>query len=80
MHNLGAVGPLVEKLVARGDVRELTQTPAVPAGVPEKTEDEVKREFARWYEKWWVWGLIGVGVVGVGGTTYYFVRRGKRRR
>jgi hypothetical protein len=83
---LGVVSQTVAKLVARGDVREVATSATVPRlsgafGNPfgadtirVVTEDELKKEFARWYEKWWVWALIGVGTVGAGTGVYFWVR------
>ncbi len=68
------VGLILDKLITRGVLREVGTATTKPVGIPEKSIDQVKSEFAPWYKKWWVWAIVGGGVVGTG-LTVYFVRR-----
>ena len=45
------------------------------------TIDQVEDLYARkWYKKWWVWSLVGLGVVGTGLTIYVVKKRRRGRR
>ena len=81
----GAFGATVSEritaLAALPNITEVDAVDALPSGVPEKTIDEAEKEFGRpWYKKWWVLALIGLGVVGAGTTTYFAIRKRKRKR
>lgn len=72
---LGAsISERIDRLIASGSLAQVGTSATLPAGVPEKSIEDVEKEFKPWYRKWWVWGLVGAGVVGTG-TAVYFVRR-----
>jgi len=75
--NLGAasIGERIDSLIAAGRLKQVAVVDTKPTNVPEKSIDEVEGDFKPWYKKWWVWGLVGVGVVGTGLTIHFVVRR-----
>ena len=73
---LGAasISERINRLIASGTLTQVGVSASLPAGIPEKSIDDVEKEFKPWYRKWWVWGLVGAGVVGTG-LTVHFVRK-----
>lgn len=72
------IGQRLDRLVAGGYLKELATSTSKPVGVPEKSIDEVEKEYGRpWYKKWWVWAVGGLTVTGIG-LSVYLVRRRRR--
>ena len=70
------IGERIDRLVEKGKAVEVTQSPTLPAGVPEVTIKEAEAKFYPWYKRWWVWASVG-GLALAGGATLFFVRRRK---
>jgi hypothetical protein len=35
-------------------------------------QNQVVQENGKWYKKWWVWLIIVVGIILIGGLTWFF--------
>ena len=62
-----------------GGVLAESGTPTLPfrlqVAVPEELADRRPRAGrSSWYEKWWVWTIVGAVVIGAGGTAYVVTR------
>ena len=71
----------LDELARSGVISQVGTSTAKPEGIPVLTIDQVEDLYARkWYKKWWVWSLVGLGVVGTGLTIYVVKKRRRGRR
>jgi tetratricopeptide (TPR) repeat protein len=64
----------VRALDQHGGVLAESGTPTLPFRLQVQTPIELRREPARWYQKWWFWTLVGAAAVGAGTITYVETR------